>query len=187
VLSRKQGAGQFSDQSPRYRRKLFRQHQGNDPARRRSRTLRPRPAFVQMPQLQAFRDGQSYYATPSHEVLHWTPHESRLNRDFGQKRFDDAGYAVEELVAEIGAAFLCADLALRRRPAKTMPPVQPCAEGRRLSARPATHGVIVGPAGVTGPAAKTLHFPLIREILTVSRRKFVSRATYERNPSHSAL
>src|SRR5271169_2410567 len=41
---------------------------------------------------------------------HWTRHENRLNRDFGRKRFGDAGYAMEELVAEIGAAFLCADL-----------------------------------------------------------------------------
>jgi antirestriction protein ArdC len=43
---------------------------------------------------------------------HWTRHPSRLHRDFGGKRFGDAGYAVEELVAEIGAAFLCADLGI---------------------------------------------------------------------------
>jgi antirestriction protein ArdC len=35
-----------------------------------------------------------------------------LNRDFGRKRFGDAGYAMEELVADLGAAFLSADLAL---------------------------------------------------------------------------
>ena len=35
-----------------------------------------------------------------------------MNRDFGRKRFGDEGYAMEELVAELGAAFLCADLAL---------------------------------------------------------------------------
>ena len=44
--------------------------------------------------------------------VHWTRHETRLNRDFGRKRFGDAGYAMEELVAEIGAAFLCADLGI---------------------------------------------------------------------------
>ena len=43
-------------------------------------------------------------------MTHWTKHRSRLNRDFGRKRWGDAGYAMEELVAEIGAAFLCADL-----------------------------------------------------------------------------
>jgi antirestriction protein ArdC len=53
-----------------------------------------------------------YYATLAHEMTHWTRHESRLNRDLGRKRFGDAGYAMEELVAEIGAAFLCADLGI---------------------------------------------------------------------------
>jgi antirestriction protein ArdC len=65
---------------------------------------------VHMPELQTFRDAESYYATRAHETIHWTRHENRLNRDFGRKRFGDAGYAMEELVAEIGAAFLCADL-----------------------------------------------------------------------------
>jgi antirestriction protein ArdC len=65
-----------------------------------------------MPELQTFRDGEAFYGTLAHEMTHWTRHESRLNRDFGQKRFGDAAYAVEELVAEIGAAFLCADLGI---------------------------------------------------------------------------
>jgi antirestriction protein ArdC len=68
--------------------------------------------IVQMPELQTFQDGESYYATLAHEMTHWTRHESRLNRDLGRKRFADAGYAMEELVAEIGAAFLCADLGI---------------------------------------------------------------------------
>ena len=68
--------------------------------------------FVQMPELATFRDRESYYATRAHEMIHWTRHETRLNRDFGRKRFGDAGYAMEELVAEIGAAFLCADLGI---------------------------------------------------------------------------
>jgi antirestriction protein ArdC len=55
---------------------------------------------------------QLYYAVLSHEMTHWTRHETRLNRDFGRKRFGDAGYAMEELVAEVGAAFLCADLGI---------------------------------------------------------------------------
>jgi antirestriction protein ArdC len=68
--------------------------------------------FVQMPELPSFRDAESYYATRAHETIHWTRHETRLDRDFGRKRFGDAGYAMEELVAEIGAAFLCADLGI---------------------------------------------------------------------------
>jgi antirestriction protein ArdC len=65
-----------------------------------------------MPPFETFRDAESYAATLAHEGCHWTRHPSRLNRDFGGKRFGDEGYAVEELVAELGAAFLCADLAL---------------------------------------------------------------------------
>ncbi|HKR87695.1 MAG TPA: zincin-like metallopeptidase domain-containing protein, partial [Phenylobacterium sp.] len=40
----------------------------------------------------------------------------RLDRDFGRQRFGDEGYAREELVAELGAAFLCADLGLELTP-----------------------------------------------------------------------
>jgi antirestriction protein ArdC len=65
---------------------------------------------VQMPHLVAFRDAESYCSTVAHELTHWTKHPARLNRDFGRKRWGDEGYAVEELVAELGAAFLCADL-----------------------------------------------------------------------------
>ena len=68
--------------------------------------------FVQMPPFESFRDAGSYYGTLAHEMTHWTRHPSRLDRDFGRKRFADQGYAMEELVAELGAAFLCADLAL---------------------------------------------------------------------------
>jgi antirestriction protein ArdC len=68
---------------------------------------------VQMPPFETFRDAESHYATLAHELTHWTRHPSRLDRDFGRKRFGDEGYAREELVAELGAAFLCADLGLR--------------------------------------------------------------------------
>jgi antirestriction protein ArdC len=71
---------------------------------------------VQMPPFEAFRDAESYYATLAHEVTHWTRHPSRLDRDFGRKRWGDEGYALEELVAELGAAFLSADLDLTPEP-----------------------------------------------------------------------
>src|SRR6202011_2436226 len=67
---------------------------------------------VQMPPFEAFRDAESYYTTLAHETTHWTRHASRLDREFGRKRFGDEGYAMEELVAELGSAFLCADLDL---------------------------------------------------------------------------
>lgn len=72
----------------------------------------PSRDFVQLPPFEAFRDPESYYATLAHEVTHWTRHESRLARSFGRKRWGDEGYAMEELVAELGAAFLSADLGL---------------------------------------------------------------------------
>lgn len=71
---------------------------------------------VQMPPFEAFRDAEAYYATLAHELTHWTKAKSRLDRDFGRKRFGDSGYAMEELVAELGAAFICADLALTPEP-----------------------------------------------------------------------
>lgn len=71
---------------------------------------------VQLPPFQFFRDAEGYYGTLLHELTHWTRHERRLNRDFGRKRWGDEGYAAEELVAELGAAFLCADLHIVAEP-----------------------------------------------------------------------
>lgn len=67
---------------------------------------------IQMPPFEFFRDPESYYATLLHETVHWTKHAKRLDRDFGRQRFGDEGYAMEELVAEIGSAFLSADLGM---------------------------------------------------------------------------
>jgi antirestriction protein ArdC len=76
----------------------------------------PRPDVIQLPVPEAFRDAESYAATKAHELTHWTSHPQRLSRDLGGKRFGDAGYAREELVAELGAAFLCADLGVAIEP-----------------------------------------------------------------------
>jgi len=54
---------------------------------------------------------ESFYAVALHELTHWTGHTSRLTRDFGE-RFGDETYAFEELIAELGASFVCADLGL---------------------------------------------------------------------------
>lgn len=67
---------------------------------------------VQMPPFESFRDADSYYSTLSHELTHWVGAKSHLDRDFGGHRFGSNAYAQEELVAELGAAFLCADLEL---------------------------------------------------------------------------
>jgi antirestriction protein ArdC len=65
---------------------------------------------IRMPPFETFRDSESHAATVAHELTHWTRHPTRLDRDLGRKRFGDEGYAMEELVAELGSAFLCADL-----------------------------------------------------------------------------
>lgn len=70
----------------------------------------PPEDFIQMPPFERFQDAESYYATLLHELTHWTRHKTRLNRDFGQRSRGDSAYAFEELVAEIGAAFLCAQI-----------------------------------------------------------------------------
>lgn len=74
------------------------------------------PDYVQVPPFESFVDPERYYATLAHECTHWTRHPTRLDRDFGRKRWGDEGYAREELVAELGAAFLCADLGLELTP-----------------------------------------------------------------------
>jgi antirestriction protein ArdC len=76
----------------------------------------PGPDVIQLPSPQTFHDAESYAATKAHELTHWTSHPQRLARDFGAKRFGDTGYAREELVAEIGAAFLCAQLQITVEP-----------------------------------------------------------------------
>ncbi|MFO1413761.1 MAG: zincin-like metallopeptidase domain-containing protein [Burkholderiales bacterium] len=67
----------------------------------------PAADFIQLPPRAAFTDASSYYATALHELVHWTGHPARLKRQLAG-RFGDDAYAAEELVAELGAAFLCA-------------------------------------------------------------------------------
>jgi antirestriction protein ArdC len=66
-----------------------------------------------MPIMESFRNAESYYATLGHEFIHAIKHPTRLARDFGRKSWGDEGYAREELVAELGSPFLCADLELK--------------------------------------------------------------------------
>jgi antirestriction protein ArdC len=65
---------------------------------------------IEMPPFERFDDAPAYYATLAHELIHWTGHPSRLSRSFDRKTVGDEGYAKEELVAELGACFLAADL-----------------------------------------------------------------------------
>lgn len=62
---------------------------------------------IHLPNKVDFNTIPDYYATALHELTHWTGHKDRLARNFNG-RFGDEAYAFEELVAELGAAFLCA-------------------------------------------------------------------------------
>jgi antirestriction protein ArdC len=62
---------------------------------------------IQLPPRQAFATAGNYYATALHELAHWTAHPARCHRDLSG-RFGDDAYAAEELIAEMGSAFLCA-------------------------------------------------------------------------------
>jgi antirestriction protein ArdC len=74
----------------------------------------PRADHIQLPERKCFDDAAGYYGTALHELCHWTGHASRLNRNLG-RRFGDAAYAAEELIAEIGSAFLCSSCYLEGR------------------------------------------------------------------------
>jgi len=58
---------------------------------------------------------EAFYSTLLHELIHSTGHKSRCARDLSS-RFGSSGYAIEELVAELGAAFLCSDLKIAPYP-----------------------------------------------------------------------
>lgn len=61
---------------------------------------------VRMPVLEQFKSADHFYSTLFHELAHSTGHESRLDRPKHEQRGDEK-YSREELVAELGAAFLC--------------------------------------------------------------------------------
>ena len=71
----------------------------------------PGEDVIQLPPMPWFNDAQGYYGTALHELTHWTGHPSRCNRPLGRRHGIDA-YAFEELVAEMGSAFLCAHCGL---------------------------------------------------------------------------
>ncbi len=73
----------------------------------------PATDHIQMPDRERFGDTEGYYAVLCHELVHWTRDATRLDRRFGDHHsFGSEVYAKEELVAEIGSAFLAADLGL---------------------------------------------------------------------------
>lgn len=70
--------------------------------------------YIQLPPRATFTQAAGYYATTLHELVHWTGHRSRLDRQLG-RRFGGEAYAAEELIAELGSAFLCAHCRIEGR------------------------------------------------------------------------
>jgi antirestriction protein ArdC len=71
----------------------------------------PATDHIQLPPEHAFRGPPEFAATALHELGHWTGHPSRLNRDM-HHRFGSAGYAMEELRAELASAFVASELGI---------------------------------------------------------------------------
>ena len=81
-------------------------HSGN------SAYYRPSEDYINMPVKSDFNSEANYYATLLHELTHWSGAKHRLDRTKG-KRFGDTAYAFEELIAELGSAFLCEKYAVK--------------------------------------------------------------------------
>ena len=81
-------------------------HSGN------SAYYKPSEDYINMPIKSDFNDEAGYYATLLHELTHWSGAKHRLDRTKG-KRFGDTAYAFEELIAELGSAFLCEKYAVK--------------------------------------------------------------------------
>jgi antirestriction protein ArdC len=68
----------------------------------------PSRDFISLPAFTGFTGADHFYNVAFHELTHWTAHKSRMDRDL-KNRFGSRQYAAEELIAELGAAFLSAE------------------------------------------------------------------------------
>ena len=85
-------------------------HRKNSPA------YSPKEDKISMPLIDQFNDSLEYYNTLYHELIHATGHENRLNRKgiIDHKPFGTVTYSKEELIAELGASFLCSKSGVNR-------------------------------------------------------------------------
>ncbi|WP_194760891.1 ArdC family protein [Klebsiella variicola] len=91
---------------------LFRKSGANIIEKGQNAFFRPSTDEVWLPERHLFSDAANFYATGLHELVHWSGGKKRLNREMKGK-FGSADYAEEELVAELGSAFLMADLGIK--------------------------------------------------------------------------
>jgi antirestriction protein ArdC len=73
----------------------------------------PATDVIRMPEFTRFDQPADFYSTAAHEHVHWTGHRTRLDRDLSG-RFGERAYGAEELIAELGAAFWCAQFQLEQ-------------------------------------------------------------------------
>lgn len=88
---------------------LFQRTGANINERGQQAFYQPSTDEIWLPERHLFADAANFYATGLHELVHWTGAKSRLDRGKGG-RFGSESYAFEELIAELGCAFLMADL-----------------------------------------------------------------------------
>lgn len=81
----------------------------------------PSTDTILLPAFDQFRSADAYYGVLAHELVHWTGVPQRLNRDL-EGRFGSEAYAIEELVAELGSAFLASALELNLEPRRDHAP-----------------------------------------------------------------
>lgn len=90
---------------------LFRKSGANIIEKGQNAFFSPSTDEVWLPERHLFSDAANFYATGLHEFVHWSGGKKRLNREMKGK-FGSADYAEEELVAELGSAFLMAELGI---------------------------------------------------------------------------
>ncbi len=73
----------------------------------------PSEDFIRLPEPSQFKTVDDYYSTIFHELTHWSGHSLRLDRLDKNAQFGKPSYAFEELVAELGSAFLCAHYGIK--------------------------------------------------------------------------
>ena len=81
----------------------------------------PEADVVQMVPFSRFESATAYYSVLAHELTHWSGAKARLDRDLSG-RFGSEAYAIEELVAELGAAFIAGTLELPSEPRRDHAP-----------------------------------------------------------------
>ena len=72
----------------------------------------PGSDHIQMPPIESFRNVEAYYGTLAHEHIHWVGAKHRIDRDLSKYAKDRSARSREELIAELGSCFLCADLGI---------------------------------------------------------------------------